>query len=118
MDNSITHVAMDTHKKQHAVALAYPDTGEIQVFTVKNLVKDIKKMVKKIQRKAPGEVRFCYEAGVCGFTLKQQIEAAGSPCQVIAPSLVPRKKGDRIKTDRRDARKLLGQFLAGQLTEV
>ena len=118
MDNSITHVAMDTHKKQHAVALAYPDTGEIQVFTVKNTVTDIKKMVRKIQRKAPGAVRFCYEAGVCGFTLKQQIEAAGSPCMVIAPSLVPRKKGDRIKTDRRDARKLLGQFIAGQLTEV
>lgn len=118
MDNNITHVAMDTHKKQHAVALAYPDTGEVLVFTVKNTVKDIKKMVKKIQRKTPGEVRFCYEAGVCGFTLKQQIEAAGSACIVIAPSLVPRKKGDRIKTDRRDARKLLGQFIAGQLTEV
>jgi len=118
VDNNITHVAMDTHKKQHAVALAYPDTGEILVFTVKNTAKDIKKMVKKIQRKAPGEVRFCYEAGVCGFILKQQIEALGSDCMVIAPSLVPRKKGDRIKTDRRDARKLLGQFLAGQLTEV
>jgi transposase len=118
VEKSITHVAMDTHKKQHAVALAYPDTGEVQVFTVKNTVTDIKKMVRKIQRRAPGQVRFCYEAGVCGFTLKQQIEAAGSPCMVIAPSLVPRKQGDRIKTDRRDARKLLGQFIAGQLTEV
>jgi len=56
--------------------------------------------------------------GVCGFTFKQQIEAAGSLCIVIAPFLVPRKQGDRIKTDRRDARKLLGQFIAGQLTEV
>ena len=118
MDNSITHVAMDTHKKQHAVGLVYPDTGEVQAFTVNNTAKDIKKMVKKIQRKAPGDVRFCYEAGVCGFTLKQRIEAAGSDCMVIAPSLVPVKKGDRIKTDRRDARKLLGQFIAGQLTQV
>ena len=118
MDTSITHVAMDTHKKQHAVAWADPDTGEIQVFTVQNTVRDITKMVKKIQRKAPGEVRFCYEAGVCGFTLKRRIDGLGSRCIVIAPSLVPRKKGDRIKTDRRDARKLLGQFLAGQLTEV
>jgi len=83
---------MDIHKKQHAVALVSPDTGEIQLFTVKNTAKDIEKMVRKIQRKAPGEVRFCYEAGVCGFTLKQQIEAAGSPCIVIAPSLVPRKQ--------------------------
>ena len=59
---------MDTHKKQHAVDLVHPDTGEVQAFTVNNTAKDIKKMVKKIQRKPPGEVRFCYEAGVCGFT--------------------------------------------------
>ncbi len=64
MDNSITHVAMDTHKKQHAVAWASPETGEVQVFTVKNTVTDIKKMVKKIQRKAPGDVRFCYAGSV------------------------------------------------------
>lgn len=109
---------MDTHKKEHAVAVAYPDTGELEVFTVKNTVRDVTQMVKKIQRKAPNEVRFCYEAGVCGFTLKRRIEALGSACRVIAPSLVPVKKGDRVKTDRRDARKLLGQFIAGQLTEV
>lgn len=118
MDNSITYVAMDTHKKQHAVAWTHPETGQIQVFTVKNTPRDIAKMVKKIQRHTPGEVRFCYEAGVCGFTLKRRIEALGSGCHVIAPSLVPRKKGDRIKTDRRDARRLLGQFIAGQLTQV
>jgi len=115
---SITHVAMDTHKKEHSVAVAKPDTGELVVFTVRNTTKDIGKMVKKIQRQAPGEVRFCYEAGVCGFTLKRRIEALGSRCMVIAPSLVPTKSGDRIKTDRRDAKKLLGQFLAGELTEV
>ena len=118
MKNSITHVAMDTHKKEHVVALVYPDTGEMESFTVRNTVKDLTKMVKRIQRKAPGEVRFCYEAGVCGFTLKRRIEALGSPCAVIAPSLAPTRKGDRIKTDRRDARKLLGRFLAGALTEV
>jgi len=115
---TITHVAMDTHKKEHVVALAYPDTGEIEVFRVRNSLREITKMVHRLQRRAPGEVRFCYEAGVCGFVLKRQIEALGSACAVIAPSLVPVKKGDRIKTDRRDARKLLGQFLAGQLTEV
>lgn len=118
MDTSITYVAMDTHKKEHAIALAYADTGEIEGFTVTNTAREIKKMVKRIQRKAPGAVRFCYEAGVCGFVLKRRIEALGSDCMVIAPSLVPVKRGDRIKTDRRDAQKLLGQFMAGQLTEV
>ena len=118
MRTNITHVAMDTHKKEHAVAVVYADTGELVVFTVRNTVKDITKMVKKIQRQAPDEVHFCYQAGVCGFMLKRRIEALGSGCMVIAPSLVPTKSGDRIKTDRRDAKKLLGQFLAGELTEV
>ena len=118
MRTNITHVAMDTHKKEHSVAVVYADTGELQVFTVRNTAKDITKMVKKVQRQAPEKVHFCYEAGVCGFTLKRRIEALGSQCMVIAPSLVPTKSGDRIKTDRRDAQKLLGQFLAGELTEV
>ena len=118
MKTSITHVAMDTHKKEHTMAVAKPDTGELKVFAVRNTAKDITKMVKKVQRQAPGEVHFCYEAGVCGFTLKRRIEDLGSRCMVIAPSLVPTKSGDRIKTDRRDARKLLGQFMAGELTEV
>ena len=109
---------MDTHKKCHTVALVYPDTDQIQEFTVKNSVKDITRMINKIRRHAPSEVHVCYEAGVCGFVLKRQIEALGCKCAVIAPSLVPTRPGDRVKTDRRDARKLLGQFIAGQLTEV
>ena len=118
MRTSITRASMDTHKKEHTVAVVYADTGELEVFTVRNTVKDIRKMVRKVQRKAPGEVHFCYEAGVCGFALKRQIEALGSRCEVIAPSLVLTRSGDHIKTDRRDARKLLSQFVAGQLTEV
>jgi transposase len=109
---------MDTHKKQHRVAVVYPDSGEMQEFTVKNIDKDIAKMVRQIKKRAPGLIDFCYEAGVCGFILKRQVEKLGCKCSVIAPSLVPTKPGDRIKTDRRDARKLLGQFVAGQLTEV
>ena len=118
MNTTITYAAMDTHKKEHTVAWLDPQTGETEIFTVVNNAKAIKKMVKRLQRKARSPVRFCYEAGVCGFTLKRQIEGAGSDCMVIAPSLVPKKPGDRIKTDRRDAQKLLGQFVAGQLTEV
>ena len=75
-------------------------------------------MVKRIKRKAPGEVRFCYEAGVCGFDLKRKIESMGCQCAVIAPSLTPVKPGERIKTDRRDAIKLLDMFKNGMLTEV
>ncbi len=118
MKNSITYVAMDTHKKDHKIALHYPGNEEIVEFAVKNTVRDIKKMVKKIDKHAPGKVEFCYEAGVCGFTLKRRIEALGCKCSVIAPSLIPIKPGERIKTDRRDARKLLGLFISGMLTEV
>lgn len=118
MKNSITYVAMDTHKKEHKVALHYPADEEIFRFSVKNTAREIKKMVKKIKKKAPSKVKFCYEAGVCGFTLKRRIEAMGCECMVIAPALTPIKPGDKIKTDRRDALKLLMMFKAGLLTEV
>ena len=118
MNNTITYVAMDTHKKQHKIALNYPCQEEVVEFTINNTVRDIKKMVNKIQKHAPGKVEFCYEAGVCGFTLKRRIEQLGCRCGVIAPSLVPRKPGERVKTDRRDAKKLLVMLKAGLLTEV
>ena len=118
MNNTITHVAMDTHKKDHKVALHYPHSEEIVRFVIKNNVRDIKKMVNKIKKQAPADIKFCYEAGVCGFTLKRRIEALGCKCMVIASSLTPIKPGDRVKTDRRDAVKLLAMFKAGLLTEV
>ena len=118
MENTITYVAMDTHKKQHKIALHYPCQEEIVEFTVNNAIRDIKKMVNKVKKQAPGEVEFCYEAGVCGFTLKRRIEQLDCRCVVIAPSLVPRKPGERVKTDRRDAKKLLMMHKAGLLTEV
>ena len=118
MENIITYVGMDTHKKQHRIALHHPGQEEIIDFTINNNVRDIKKMLNKIKKQAPGQVEFCYEAGVCGFTLKRRIEDMGCKCAVIAPSLIPRKPGERIKTDRRDAIKLLMLFKAGLLTEV
>ena len=118
MENSVTYIGMDTQKKQHNVAVHYPDDEQIVQFSVKNNARDIKKMVKKIKKQAPAAVEFCYEAGVCGFTLKRWIEKQDGRCEVIAPSLIPRKPGERVKTDRRDALKLLQLFKAGLLTEV
>jgi transposase len=109
---------MDTHKKQHSVAVMYPGTSLPQQFTVNNSIKDMARMIKKIKQHAAGQIHACYEAGVCGFVLKRQLEALGCNCTVVAPSLVPVKPGERIKTDRRDAIKLLGHFIAGQLTAV
>jgi len=118
MENIITYVGMDTHKKEHVVAVKYPGQENPGKFTIKNTSSDISKLVKNILKKAPGEVRFCYEAGVCGFALKRKIEAHGCKCAVIAPSLIPVKPGERIKTDRRDALKLAKMFKADLLTEV
>jgi transposase len=118
VETSITHVAMDVHKKQHEVAWINADTGEVQTFTVRNTPAELAKMVKRIHQRVSGEIHICYEAGVCGFVLQRRLEKLGCVCKVIAPSLVLRKPGERIKTDRRDAKKLLSQFMAGQLTPV
>lgn len=109
---------MDTHKKEHTVVIEYAG-GDIVEYLVKNTPSEIAKMVKRIKsRTQDSQVIFCYEAGVCGFTLKRRIEELGPTCKVIAPSLIPKKPGERIKTDRRDARKLLSLLKAGLLTEV
>jgi transposase len=78
----------------------------------------VRRLVRKLERDAPGAVRACYEAGPCGYALQRQMTTARVNCQVIAPALVPRKPGDRVKTNRRDARKLVELLRAGLLTEV
>ncbi|MCW5816753.1 MAG: transposase [Labilithrix sp.] len=77
-------------------------------------------LVRRLDRDARGrEVRICYEAGTCGYTLQRRLEASGKVvCEVIAPSLIPVKPGERIKTDKRDARKLAELYRAGVLTTV
>jgi transposase len=118
VNTSITHVAMDTHKKEHTVAVGYPGQDKPEILTVANTVLEIRRMVRRILKQAPGEVVFCYEAGCCGFALQRRIDSYGGHCQVIAPSLVPVKRGEHVKTDRRDAIKLLKLFRAGLLTVV
>src|SRR5260370_3131735 len=64
------------------------------------------------------ELRFCYEAGPCGHGIQRQLSATGHDCVVVAPSLIPKRPGDRIKTDRRDASSLAKLHRAGELTAV
>lgn len=118
MTNVITQVALDAHKKEHKVAMLLPGRDEPEEWTVANERREIRRMVRRVKKRSGGPVRFCYEAGVCGFALQRQIEAEGVACMVVAPSLVPVKPGDRVKTDRRDARKLARLSRAGMLTEV
>ena len=120
MTKNITWVGLDAHKKAINVAALCPEQIKPQEWIVENKPAAIRRLVKKLVREAAGgEVRCCYEAGPCGYALQRQIEAAGPViCEVIAPALIPRKPGERIKTDRRDARKLGELLRAGLLTEV
>ena len=118
MEEGITFVGQDAHKVAINVSVVFPGGAEPVTWECANEKGSVRRMVKKIQRRAPGEVRMCYEAGPCGYALQRWIEECGVKCVVVAPSLIPRKPGDRIKTDRRDARKLAELYRAGLLTEV
>lgn len=118
MKNSITFVALDAHKKLIVVAMLVPGQKEPVVWQLPNEVGAVRRMARRIRREALGEIRVCYEAGPCGYALQRTLRELELDCVVIAPSLIPEKPGDRIKTDKRDARKLVFLFRAGLLTEV
>ena len=118
MKDSITFVGLDAHKAGINVAVLLPGQTKPLEWQVANEKAAVRRMWRKLQRLAPGEARLCYEAGPCGYALQRWLREAGADCVVIAPSLVPRKPGERIKTDRRDARKLAELLRAGLLTEV
>ncbi len=115
---SIRYVGLDVHAETIAVAVAEPGrTGEVRsVGTIPNRLEAIRKVVKKLG--GPGKLRVCYEAGPCGYALYWQLTELGVSCEVVAPTLIPRKPGDRVKTDRRDAEKLARSYRSGDLTAV
>ncbi len=110
-----THVGLDVSKASISVALLRPD-GHLDEETIANTPEAVRRLVRRWPE--PRAVRACYEAGPTGYDLYRQLTALGIDTTVIAPSLTPRRPGDRIKTNRRDARKLAGLFRAGELTAV
>ena len=112
------YVGLDTHKDTIAVAVADAMGGQARYFgEIANTPEAIRKMVKKLC--PDGEViSFCYEAGPCGYEVYRQISKLGHHCDVVAPSLIPTKPGDRVKNDRRDSEKLSRLSRAGELTSV
>jgi transposase len=114
--SKIRFVGLDVHADTIAVAIAEPN-GEVRsIGTIPNRVDSVRKLVAKL---APAkQLRACYEAGPTGYVLYWQLTALGVDCQVVAPTLVPTKAGDRVKTDRRDAEKLARCHRAGDLTAV
>ena len=119
MEQPITYVGLDIHKDTIAVALAEAGKrSEVREYgKITNSPAAVKALVAKLGR-GRHELRFCYEAGPCGYGIHRQLSTTGHGCVVVAPSLIPRKPGDRIKTDRRDAINLAKLHRAGELTAV
>jgi hypothetical protein len=114
--SKIRFVGLDVHADTIAVSVAEPD-GEVRPLgVIPNRLESIRKLVAKL---GPAKnLRVCYEAGPTGYVVYWQLTALGVACEVVAPTLVPVKAGDRVKTDRRDARKLARSYRAGDLTPV
>lgn len=118
MADGITYVGIDAHKEDLQIARLVGHARTSERWTVPNERRAIDRLMRKLEREAPGPVECCYEAGPCGYVLQRQLQRGRIHCQVIAPALMPRKPGERIKTDRRDAQKLAEFLRAGVLTEV
>lgn len=117
MQKSTRYIGLDVHAETIAVAVAEGGSEEVRALgTVPNTPEAISRLMKKL---GPAEtLRVCYEAGPCGYVLYWQLVARGIACDVVAPTLVPIRRGDRVKTDRRDAEKLARCYRSGDLTRV
>ena len=112
------YIGLDVHKSTIAVAIAKAGRDEARFYgDIDNTPAAMRKLLKRLS--ANGEtLHLCYEAGPCGYGLYRQLITRGYDCEVVAPSLIPRKAGDRLKTDRRDALMLARLHRAGELTPV
>lgn len=118
MKQVTTYVGIDAHKKDLFIAMLVGHEGKPVTWQLANEPNAVRRLVRKLEREAPGPVRAFYEAGPCGYALQRQMTTSRVTCDVIAPALIPRKPGERVKTDRRDARKLAELGRGGLLTVV
>jgi transposase len=113
---NVRFIGLDVHAQTIAVAVAEAG-GEVRSLgVVPNNAESVSRLIKKLGK--PEALRVCYEAGPTGYVLYWQLTKLGVRCEVVAPTLIPVKPGDRVKTDRRDAQKLARCYRAGDLTAV
>jgi transposase len=116
MKKTTRWVGLDVHAETIAVAVANKDGTVQSVGTIANRPDAVRRAIKKLE--SEGKLHACYEAGPCGYGLYWQLAEMGVECDVVAPTLIPVKTGDRVKTDRRDAEKLARLLRSGDLTAV
>ncbi len=117
------HVGLDVHKDTVAVAVAWrdPDFDAMEVedrATIPNRPNTLVRLTEALSEEFGGTLHLVYEAGACGFVIWRQLRDLGLGCEVVAPTLIPKKPGERVKTDRRDARELARLSVLGYLTPV
>lgn len=116
-DYTKTVVGLDVHKETIVAAVLPPDSDRVVLATkLENSTAALKTFVERLRSR--GALTFVYEAGPCGYQVHRDLTAQGLECVVIAPGLIPRRPGDKVKTDRRDAEKLAQLYRGGQLTAV
>src|SRR5213593_2927995 len=116
MEKDSRFVGLDVHAETIAVAVAEADGTVRSLGTIPNTPEAVRRLVTKLGPRE--QLHVCYEAGPTGYVLYRQLTALDVPCAVVAPTLVPVKVGDRVKTDRRDAAKLARSHRSDDLTAV
>jgi transposase len=120
MPRIVHFIGLDVHKESISVSIAASDSTEVRHYgQIGGALDDVDRLVKKLQTAHPEvELRFCYEAGPTGYPLCRHLRKRKFVCEVVAPSLIPKKPGDRVKTNRRDSDQLARLLRAGELTGI
>src|SRR3569833_2110374 len=120
MEQSTRFVGMDVHKETIVVAVtATGEVGKATAYgTFPNTAAGLEKLVKRLRQAGSGAIKFCYEAGPCGYGVHRTLTKMGEDCIVVAPSMIPRKPGERQKNDQRDTASLAVLHRGGLLTAV